>query len=282
MIKFGPAGADYKFLESGYSRTVDMPIYLSEMGLDCFEYSFGKGVRITEPTAKSIGDAFAKLNIEISAHAPYYINFANPDELKIKSTYNFLLATLQALSYFNGKRCVVHPGSPLKQERSEAKKNMLKNFAEFIPLIHENGYDDKLICVETMGKLNQMGSIDDVIDVCKIDKAFIPCVDFGHINARKQGILAQKDDYRRVIERFFDALDDSKVINMHIHFSKIEYGASGEIRHLTFEDEIFGPCFEPLAELLFEYKMTPYIICESAGTQSIDALDMKNIYNKLL
>ena len=71
-----------------------------------------------------------------------------------------------------------------------------------------------------------------------------------------------------------------KVKNMHVHFSKIEYGKGGEIRHLTFADQTFGPEFEPLAELLAEYRLEPWVLSESAGTQSIDAKSMKNLYFK--
>ena len=72
-----------------------------------------------------------------------------------------------------------------------------------------------------------------------------------------------------------------KVDKMHVHFSKIEYGNGGEIRHLTFADSTFGPEFEPLAKVLFEYKLEPWILSESAGTQSIDARSMKNMYYAL-
>ena len=69
---------------------------------------------------------------------------------------------------------------------------------------------------------------------------------------------------------------------MHIHFSKIEYTIKGEKRHLTFADTVFGPEFEPLAEALIEYKLSPHILSESAGTQAEDAKYMKDVYFNLL
>ena len=69
-----------------------------------------------------------------------------------------------------------------------------------------------------------------------------------------------------------------KMKNFHVHFSKIEYGAKGEIRHLTFADDKYGPEFAPLATALKKFGLEPYVICESAGTQDEDALAMKNIY----
>ncbi|NCA67688.1 MAG: endonuclease IV [Clostridia bacterium] len=282
MIKFGPSGADTRFYELGNKATLEMPKYLVDMNLDCFEYSFGRGVNMQSETALLIAEAFKETGIEISVHAPYYINFANPDLDKIHATYNYLLSSLSALKDLGGRRCVVHPGSPLKEERSMAAALMLDNVRSLVPILHENGYADMLICIETMGKINQMGTLSEIIDICNIDKMFIPCVDFGHINARGQGILKGKDDYKRIIDTMLNSLDEWKVKNMHVHFSKIEYGKSGELRHLTFDDIIYGPSFEPLAEVIIDYNLTPYIICESAGTQSLDALDMKNIFSKML
>ncbi|MDE7394706.1 MAG: hypothetical protein K2M95_01135 [Clostridiales bacterium] len=92
------------------------------------------------------------------------------------------------------------------------------------------------------------------------------------------GGIKTNDDYRRIIDETADALGDEKTKNMHIHFSKIQYGGSGEIRHLTFADDIYGPRYEPLAELIDEYGLTPYIVCESNGTMSEDALFMKKCH----
>ncbi len=278
MIKFGPSGADTAFSQAGYTTTLEIPQYLVNLELDCFEYSFGRGVRMSSETALVIGEAFKEADIEISVHAPYYINFANPDDAVTASTYNYMLSSLKALSGLGGQRCVFHPGSPLKQERSAAVRLMLANIEKMLPIIYENGFKDMLLCAETMGKINQLGSVSEIIEICKLDKLLIPCVDFGHINARGLGLLKSKDDYKRVFDKLFEGLEEWKVKNMHIHFSKIEYGNAGEIRHLTFEDEEFGPPFEPLAELLAEYGLEPYIICESAGTQGADAQRMKQLY----
>ena len=66
--------------------------------------------------------------------------------------------------------------------------------------------------------------------------------------------------------------------HFHVHFSKIEYSAKGEVRHLTFEDNHYGPDFSPLAVALKKLGLEPYVICESAGTQDIDAVEMQKIY----
>lgn len=278
QIKVGFAGADERFAELGYKSTVEIPQYALSMGVDCFEYSFGKGVRISEPTAITIGKAFENANLEISVHAPYFINFANPDEEKINNSHRYLIDACKALELFGGRRVVFHPGSLLKMTKEEAFEKTYANFSEFL-----NKYGDYLtqsniyVCPETMGKSSQVGTVEEVAKLATLHKNVLPCVDFGHLNARYQGILKTTDDYQKVIDTLSSELDDFKVKNMHVHFSKIEYGLKGEIRHLTFEDNVYGPEFEPLAVCIKNNGLTPYIISESAGTQGKDAEFMKKV-----
>ena len=96
-----------------------------------------------------------------------------------------------------------------------------------------------------------------------------------------RGGIQTKDDYRRIIDYTFQELGELKAKNIHIHFSKIQYGPSGEIRHLTFADTQYGPLYEPLAEIIDEYRMTPFIICESKEVMAEDALIMKNCHKNV-
>ena len=280
MIKFGPSGTDEAFAAAGYSHTVEVPGFIKENGLDIFEYSFGRGVRITEETARKIGQAFREKEVGISVHAPYYINFAGEEPQKLRATFDYLFASLDAVKWFGGARAVFHPGSPLKSERRDAMGRLMRSMNLFMEEFYHKGYDDRFICAETMGKINQLGDLDEIIDIVNVADNILPCIDFGHLNARTFGSLKTKEDYKRVLDALIDGVGEKKVKNMHVHFSKIEYGKGGEIRHLTFADQTFGPEFEPLAELLAEYRLEPWVLSESAGTQSIDAKTMKNLYFK--
>ena len=279
---FGPSGSDDDFAKEGHTATVEMPKWVRDKGLDLFEYSFGRGVRISESTATAIAEEADANGVEISVHAPYFINFANDDEEKKKATFGYLFSSLDALKYFGGNRAVFHPGSPLKRERREAMGVLLRAFSEFMEIFYREGYDWSYVCAETMGKLNQLGDLDEIVEICNVAENVIPCVDFGHLNARTQGSLKTYDDYKRVVDRLIDGVGEEKVKKMHVHFSMIEYGKSGEIRHLTFADQMFGPEFEPLAKLLAEYRLEPWILSESAGTQSSDAKTMKNLDSQYL
>ena len=78
MIKFGPSGFCEDFSKV-HKSTEEMPNWLIDHGLECYELSFTNGVRLSLETAEKFGKLFKDANIEVSVHAPYYINFANPD-----------------------------------------------------------------------------------------------------------------------------------------------------------------------------------------------------------
>ncbi len=127
-----------------------------------------------------------------------------------------------------------------------------------------------------------MGSLEEVAAICQSDERLAPCIDFGHLNARGQGCLQTAEDYLRVLEYLESALGRQRIQRFHVHFSHIEYGKGGEIRHLTFEDDQFGPDFLPCAQALAEMGLQPRVVCESAGTQAEDAQAMQRIYRQVL
>lgn len=281
MIKFGPAGNCKTFYEAGNKKSIQAPKWLKNIGLSAYEYSFGRGITLNDETAIEIGEEAKKHQIEVSIHAPYYINFANPDDEMVEKSYMYVLNSLHKLKLLGGKRLVVHPASCGKLPREEAVELTRKRLHILKNKLEEAGYSDYLICLETMGKPAQIGTYKEIIDMCTISPNYIPTLDFGHINALTHGGLKTKEDYREVIEYLFKVLGEEKAKKVHIHFSKIEYGDKGEIRHLTLEDQKYGPNFEPLAELIKEYGMEPYIISESSEIMAHDALILKNIYEKV-
>ena len=281
MIKFGPSGNCEAFYAAGYKHSEQSAKFVKDLGLDCFEYSFGKGVMLSEGKAISIGEAFKEQGVELSAHAPYFINFANPADESAQKSYGYVLDSARMLKLMGGERCVFHPAAQGKLSREEAvslTEDRLKILRDYIYL---NNMQDLLFCPETMGKIAQIGTLEEVVRFCKIDPVFLPAIDFGHINAREQGSLKTVADYRERLEYMIAELGFDRVKHFHVHFSKIQYSVKGEIKHLTFEDCVYGPEFEPLAAALKELRLEPYIVSESAGTQAEDALEMKRIYGNV-
>ena len=278
MIKFGPSGNSTAFYDAGFSETKHTPKWVSDLGLDCFEYSFGRGVNLSDEKALSLGEIFASFGVEISVHAPYYINFANPDNEMVEKSYNYVIESAKKVKLMGGKRVVFHPASQGKMKREQAVELSIKRLEILRDKIYQNNLEDLIFCPETMGKLGQIGTIEEIVAFCKIDKIYTPAVDFGHVNARECGSLKTVEDFSSRLTYMVNELGYERMKNFHIHFSKIEYSAKGEVKHLTFEDDHYGPNFEPLSVALKQLKLEPFIVCESAGTQDKDAKTMKDIY----
>lgn len=277
-IKFGPSGNSQAFIGAGYSKSEDSAKWVKNLGLDCFEYSFGRGVNLSDKKALEIGAAFKSAGVEISVHAPYYINLANPDEEMAEKSIGYIIDSAKKVLLLGGKRVVFHPASQGKADRQDAVALTQKRFDALSDKIYSSGLEKVMFCPETMGKIAQIGTVEEITGFCKTDKVFTPCVDFGHVNARGQGLLKTEVDYENLLSFMISELGFDKMKDFHVHFSKIEYSARGEVRHLTFEDEIYGPEFAPLSKALKKFGLQPYIVCESAGTQDIDALAMRKIY----
>lgn len=281
MIRFGPSGNSDKFYEEGYKSSLQMPKWLSTMGLSAYEYQCSKGVKIKEVSATKLKLEASKYNIFLSVHAPYYISLSSVDEEKRDNSIDYILKTLQAASWMGAKRIVVHAGSCSKMPREKALSLAIDTLKRSILASDEHGYQDIIICPETLGKVNQLGSVDEIIEMCKIDERLIPTIDFGHIHVRDMGCLNSVDDFRVVLDKIENGLGKFRLKNLHIHFSRIEFTKGGEKRHWRLCDTQYGPDFEPLAYLMHEKQMSPIVICESFGTMAEDAVTLKNIYESV-
>ena len=275
MIKFGPAGMCDDFKKK-HSQTMEMPPWLSRHGLTCFEMSFTNGVRLSDETATKFGEIFKKTGIEVSVHAPYFINFANP--LNVEKSNGYIMQCLDKMKLMGARKLVFHAGSLTNLPRQEAFENIYNSIKELIKILDSRGYDDFLLCPETMGKQGQIGTAEEIAKICAIDDRIIPTIDFGHINALTGGSLKSTEDYEKIFSVFKQTLGE-RFNRVHIHFSKIQYGSKGEIRHLTFKDKEFGPEFEQLAPVLKKLNVDACVICESSGTQTKDACTMSKIFN---
>ena len=276
---FGPAGNSASFTAAGNKHSYQAPGWLENFGLDAYEYAGGNGIVGSTETFRLIGEEAKKHNILLSLHAPYFISLSGIEIEKRLKSLDYIEKSLNAAEAMGAYLIVIHTGSASKITREEAvnlaKDTMYKALEKFPDTAVRFG-------LETMGKKNQLGTLDEVLDICAMDERLYPVVDFGHINAREGGVFHGEDDYKAIFDKIDTRLGGDYAKYLHCHFSKIEYGASGEKCHLTFEDTQFGPDFEPLMKVIADNGLCPRIICESAGTMAEDALAMKKEYLKNL
>jgi deoxyribonuclease-4 len=281
--RFGPSGNSDSFYAQGHKRSEEAPEWLHDMGLDAYEYSFGRGVRLSDEKAEAIGAEARKHGIALSVHAPYYINFANDDPEAREKSRMYLLDSVRVASKMGAGRVVFHAGSSTGQGREEAFGRAMKEIEAVLRAITEMDACGVLICPETMGRPHQLGTLGEVLEMCSINPSMLlPAIDFGHIHALEQGSLRTKDDYERIVDSVEKELGVRIARRIHVHFSHIQYGPKGELKHLTLDDEVFGPDFAPLAEVFAERAMRPVVICESRNVMAEDALRLKAAYEKAL
>ena len=276
---FGPGGNSDAFKIWGGKSTLDAPRFVSEIGLDAYEYEAGNGIASSPIMLSAIGKEAGKYGVRMSFHTPYFISLSGIEEEKRLKSIKYIADSLDAAKLLGAGTIVVHTGSAAKITRDEAMRLAADTLVKTLNAVDTYGIK---IGLETMGKVNQLGTLDEVLELCRIDSAFVPVVDFGHMNAREcGGVFVTSDDYMRVFDKIDRKLGAEVATNLHCHFSKIEWTDKGEKRHLTFSDGVYGPDFEPLMEAIYKNSLSPTIISESAGTQSDDALAMKKYYRGL-
>lgn len=278
-ISFGPGGNSLSWGKKKFPQ--ELPEYLRSMGLNGYEIECGLGVRISAATVEKLPLLAKEHGINVTLHAPYFISLSSVEEETRLKSVDYILQSAQAAKQVGAQKIVVHSGSCSKISREEATALAADTLKKAQTALDEADLSDIIICPETMGKINQLGTLEEVVQLCGVDERFLPCVDFGHLNARTLGGIKVKEDYVKILDYIEHKLGHDRLSHMHIHFSRIEFTTGGEKRHVTFADKQWGPDYQPLMEELHRRKLAPSIICESDGTQAEDAAEMKRYFDSL-
>ena len=280
---FGPAGNSESFSKQ-HKSSLQAPAWIAAQGLDCYEYQCGKGVNVGEETARKLGEKAREAGISLSLHAPYFINLANPDPEAVQKTIGYVLDACRAADWMGAGRVVIHSGALMKRSRQAALDIAMETLPKVIAACDREGFSHITLCPETMGKINQLGNLAEVLTLCTLDSRLVPCIDFGHLYARSLGELEGERACVEMLDQVERVLGEERASRFHSHFSRIEFTPKGgEKCHRTFADHGgFGPDWTPLAREVARRGWSPTFICESAGTQAEDAAEMKRVYRGFL
>ena len=185
--RFGTAGLADSYTVKKFDPAA-IAAYTAGFGLTAFEYQCGRGVRLAHDKAAALGAACAERGIALSVHAPYYISMSSLEEDKRLHSIDYLLQSCALVKALGGRRVIFHSGSCGKQSREEALEKALDTMARAVKACDEAGFEDCILCPETMGKVNQLGTLDEVLALCEVDPRITPCIDFGHLYARSCGV----------------------------------------------------------------------------------------------
>ncbi|MBE7024162.1 MAG: endonuclease IV [Ruminococcaceae bacterium] len=277
---FGPAGNCEDFYAAKHKSSLEAPFWVKENGLGAYEYQCGKGVKISDEAALQLGKNASECGIFLSVHAPYYISLSSVEAEKRDNSIIYILKTLETARWMGAKRIVVHSGSCGEITRKEALELAKDTLSRVIREADAAGFGDIAICPETMGKVKQLGTVDEVCELCSLDERLIPTIDFGHVNSQTLGGLKTFEGYVKIFDTIHKKLGEERLRKFHAHYSRIEYTNSGEKKHHRFDEKEFEPEFDPIAEIVARRDLSPVIICESRGTQTRDAVELQRIYRE--
>ena len=272
-IRFGPAGKPVGF--KGPMENV--PSYLAEIGLDALEYEAVRGVNIREEKARLLGEEAEKHGVLLSLHAPYFVNLAAEKQETVEASIRRIVQSLQAAEWMNAYIVVFHPGYYKGLSREEALKRTVEALRRAWDEARSLGVARPWLGPETTGKTSQIGSLEDLAEICGAVERCRPTVDWAHLYARSEGaVIVSKEDVVRVIDFVEKHFGTEALKPLHQHFSRIEYGRGGEKRHHVMAAQEYGPEFRHVCGALKELGVDSVIISESPLLDK-DALVMKEI-----
>ena len=221
--RFGPAGLSDSYPAKAFDPG-GIAAYTAGFGLTAFEYQCGRGVRLAHDKAAALGKACAARGIALSVHAPYYISMSSLEEEKRLHSIDYILQSCALVKALGGRRVIFHSGSCGKQSREQALEKALDTMRRTVEACDAAGYGDCILCPETMGKVNQLGTLDEVLALCGVDGRITPCIDFGHLYARSQGTEYAGEsaaaDYAALLDRL-QVLGAERAAHFHAHFARI-------------------------------------------------------------
>lgn len=279
--RFGPAGIPPLFRILG-AELADVPGLLREEELDAFEYQavrWGQTPQLKREEAEALGAEARKNDVLLSVHGSYYVNLCGKKEV-VEASKRRLIACATAAQWMGAYLLVFHAGFYGRMEKSFAFKTCVEALKDIASALNDMGISVKL-GPETMGRVFQVGSLDEVLRICEEVEQTQPVIDWSHLHARQQGWFRKKDDFRAVVEEVERRLGAKAARNMHCHFSRIEYTAKGERRHHVLDEKRYGPEFEMLAEVIADFKMRPVVICETP-LLDVDARKMRAALQNVL
>ncbi len=279
--RFGPAGVPPMFRLMG-ATTYDTPRLLHEEGLDAFEYQavrWGPKPQIKEADARKLGEEAKKNDVKLSMHGSYFINLSGKKDV-VEASKHRLIACATAADWMDAYVLVFHTGFYGKLEKDYAFKTCVSALKEVSAEMKTLGLKVKL-GPETMGRKFQVGSIDEIMAICREVEGTQLVIDWGHLHARGLGSFKKMEDMRVIAEKVELELGTQALRSMHCHFSAIEFNSQGERKHHTLDEKRYGPDFRWLAEVIVDFGLHPTMICESP-ILDVDARRMKETLNEVL
>ncbi|UCC40613.1 MAG: TIM barrel protein [Candidatus Aminicenantes bacterium] len=246
---------------------------VSQLGLDCLEIEFVKGLKMGSDTARKIKKQANAHNIGLSVHAPYYVNLSAAERGKRLASQERILNSARMAEICGATSAVFHAGYYGNIGAKKTFDIIIEGVKEVVSILKKER-NPVVLRPETMGKKSQFGSLEEILFLCREVDGLQPCIDFSHIHAR-EGKANSYAEFYRILKKIEKKLGETALKNLHIHISGVEYSAKGELKHLNLQDSDFR--YDEWIQALKDYGVGGMVICESPNLEQ-DASMLKKLY----
>jgi len=284
MISVGVAGYPLAFNESEHGRDRSRIFeWLLNQGLQALELQMTYGPRTSVETCRMYRQLASDFGIKLSVHAAYYIVLTSAERDKVERSIDTLKRTFDLAAHLDAYEVILHPGPLYGQPEADGMSRFADNCNEFSLAL---GKSDIGLFIETAGKVGQLGSVGQILDLSGQLDGVHPCVDFGHVHARTLGTLETPDAVAKVGAEVSTFLRKFPEKRPHFHYTPIHYGPRGEIQHRAIDDtyeqpadllngpatsRLYHPRPEPVAKTLHDIGGSFTVISETHNSQEVGA-----------
>ncbi len=270
-LLFGTAGTPHssappKTFVEGLKR-------VAELGLDCMELEFTRGVGLKDAEIRQIAQVALNRNLRLSAHASYYINLNAHDAETVEASQLRLFQAARAAFYCGAKDVAFHAAFYMGDPPEKAYETVKQHLTAVLEDLDKENIKIRLR-PELMGKRSQFGALNEILRLSDELPGVAPCIDFAHWHARTAAFNTY-DEFATVLGQVRERLGEAALQDMHAHVAGISYGAAGEREHLDLRESDFA--YRDLLQAFRDFKVGGLLICESPNLED-DAVFLKKAY----
>jgi deoxyribonuclease-4 len=242
---------------------------LLERGYSACEIDFESGFWMDYPFAERLGQLAREHDVALSVHAPLFgfMGHLEPEGRKFSSAVGALDRCAGIAAATGAELVVFHPGFLLGRSREDAIDAVVDQLATLRERLEKK---ERAVPfgIEVMGRVRDLGSVDDVVEVARRLEWVRPVLDFAHMHATSDGAFLEPEPFREALELVDAVLDDRAPF--HIHFSDIAFANRNETKHLPYGEGTLR--VDPLRDALASFERAATVISESPDESSSQAI----------
>src|SRR6187431_3221390 len=261
-VRFGPARVPSR--ESPEAAIA----LLQELGFDACEIDFEGKFWMDYDWAAEFDKLARKAKIILSVHAPIAGFMGHAERGKKLNMATGMLDHSAGIAKAAGAELVVfHPGFLLERTREQAIDSICEQLTELRERLEGKGRAVPF-GVEVMGRVREIGSLDDVLEISRRLGWVRPVLDFAHMHATSDGAFTDVEPFAAALEAADEVLEPGAPF--HIHFSDIAYANRNETKHLSYGEGTLRA--DPLKQALRKFRRPATVISESPDLESDQAI----------